>query len=112
MDRDFGDLAEENRSSQFDPVRRMKRAVVVGGGYIGLEMAENLAHRGFEVAVVEMLDQVMAPLDPECARLVERHLEQHGVRLALDDAVAAFEQDVDGCLEVVTNRPSGIPQIS
>ena len=109
IDRDSSDLAEENRSSQFDPVRRMKRAVVVGGGYIGLEMAENLAHRGFEVTVVEMLDQVMAPLDPECARLVERHLEQHGVRLALNDAVAAFEQDANGCLEVVTKSAKRHP---
>ena len=79
-----------------------RRAVVVGGGYIGLEMAENLVHRGLEVTVVEMLDQVMAPLDPECARLVERHLEQHGVHLALNDAVAGFEQTASGSLEVLT----------
>jgi NADPH-dependent 2,4-dienoyl-CoA reductase/sulfur reductase-like enzyme/rhodanese-related sulfurtransferase len=102
IDRDLSDLAEENRSSQFNPVRCMKRAVVVGGGYIGLEMAENLTHRGFEVTIVEMLDQVMSPLDPECARLVERHLEQHAVRLALNDAVASFEQTATGSLEVVT----------
>ena len=45
-----------------------RRAVVVGGGFIGLEMAENLVHRGFDVTLVEMLDQVLPPLDPEIAR--------------------------------------------
>ena len=102
MDRGASDLSVENTSSGFQPVGKARRAVVVGGGYIGLEMAENLAHRGFEVTIVEMLDQVMAPLDPECARLVERHLDQHGVHLALNDAVAAFEQSAGGSLDVVT----------
>jgi NADPH-dependent 2,4-dienoyl-CoA reductase/sulfur reductase-like enzyme/rhodanese-related sulfurtransferase len=96
------DLTEEHTASGFQPLDKAKRAVVVGGGYIGLEMAENLAHRGLEVTIVEMLDQVMAPLDPECARLVERHLEKHGVRLALNDAVAGFKQMANGSLEVLT----------
>ena len=96
------ELAEENASSGFQSLQRAKRAVVVGGGYIGLEMAENLVHRGLEVTLVEMLDQVMAPLDPECARLVERHLEQNGVHLALSDAVASFRRTADGSLEVLT----------
>jgi pyruvate/2-oxoglutarate dehydrogenase complex dihydrolipoamide dehydrogenase (E3) component/rhodanese-related sulfurtransferase len=65
-------------------------------------MAENLVHRGLEVTVVEMLDQVMAPLDPECARLVERYLKQHGVSLALGDAVAGFKQTASRSLEVLT----------
>ena len=76
--------------------------MVVGGGFIGLEMAENLVHLGLEVTLVEMLDQVMPPLDPEMARLVERHLEKHGVRLALSDGVAGFKQAADGSLEVLT----------
>jgi NADPH-dependent 2,4-dienoyl-CoA reductase/sulfur reductase-like enzyme/rhodanese-related sulfurtransferase len=109
IEQDSSDLTEENRSSQFGPIRRMKRAVVVGAGYIGLEMAENLVHRGFEVTIVEMLDQVMAPLDPECARLVERHMTQHGVRLALNDAVAAFEQTGAAAVEVVTKAGKRYP---
>ncbi len=76
--------------------------MVVGGGYIGLEMAENLVHRGLDVTIVEMLGQVMAPLDPECARLVERHLEGNGVHVALGDAVAAFKQGAGRALEVHT----------
>ena len=68
-----------------------KSAVVVGGGFVGLEMAENLVHRGLSVTVVEMLDQVMPPLDPEMARPVQEHLEKHGVKIALGDGVAGFE---------------------
>lgn len=101
IERGLSDLPEEHISSGF-PLDKTERAVVVGGGYIGLEMAENLVHRGLEVTIVEMLDQVMAPLDPECAGLVERHLEKHGVRLALSDAVAGFKQTASGSLEVLT----------
>ena len=68
-----------------------KSAVIVGGGFIGLEMAENLVHRGLSVTVVEMLDQVMPPLDPEMSRPVQEHLEKHGVKVALGDGVAGFE---------------------
>ncbi len=62
-----------------------KRAVVVGGGFIGLEMVENLAHRGLDVTLVERLNQVMPPLDPEMASLVERYMTKHGVRMELND---------------------------
>lgn len=55
--------------------KNAKSAVIVGAGFIGLEMAENLAHRGLSITVVEMLNQVMPPLDPEMARPVQEHLE-------------------------------------
>lgn len=67
-----------------------KRAVVIGGGFIGLEMAENLAHRGIEVTVVEMAKQVMAPLDYEMASIVQKHLIEKGVQLIFEDGVKAF----------------------
>ena len=89
--------------------KQAKRAVVVGGGFIGLEMAENLVHRGLEVTLVEMIDQVLPPLDPEMARLVGRHVEEHGVRLALGDGVAGFQQSADGSLEVLTNSGKAHP---
>ena len=79
-----------------------RRAVVVGGGFIGLEMVENLVHRGLEVTLVEKLDQVMPPLDREMARLVERCLAKHGVRLELGDGVAGFRQGADGAIDVLT----------
>jgi NADPH-dependent 2,4-dienoyl-CoA reductase/sulfur reductase-like enzyme/rhodanese-related sulfurtransferase len=109
VERGASELAEEQASSGFQPLERPKRAVVVGGGYIGLEMAENLVHCGLEVTLVEMLDQVMAPLDRECARLVERHLERNGVRLALNDAVAGFKQLEGGSLEVRTKSGKTYP---
>ena len=109
IDQGGSDLAEEQTSTGFQPLDKPKRAVVVGGGYIGLEMAENLAHRGLEVTIVEMLDQVMAPLDPECARLVERHMEKNGVRLALNDAVAGFTKTPSGSLEVLVTSGKSYP---
>ena len=109
IERGSSPMAEEQTSSAFQPMQKVRRAVVIGGGYIGLEMAENLVHRGLEVTLVEMLDQVMAPLDPECARLVERHLEKHGVQLALGDAVAGFKQTANGSLEVGTKSGKTYP---
>jgi NADPH-dependent 2,4-dienoyl-CoA reductase/sulfur reductase-like enzyme/peroxiredoxin family protein/rhodanese-related sulfurtransferase/TusA-related sulfurtransferase len=70
-------------------------AVVVGGGFIGLEMAENLHHRGIRVTVVEALDQVMAPVDFEIAAEVHHHLRSKNVVLHLKDAVTSFEKKSD-----------------
>ena len=81
-----------------------KSAVIVGAGFIGLEMAENLVNRGLSVTVVEMLDQVMPPFDPEMARPVQEHLEKHGVNIALGDGVAGFESDAG---QIVVNAKSG-----
>jgi NADPH-dependent 2,4-dienoyl-CoA reductase/sulfur reductase-like enzyme/rhodanese-related sulfurtransferase len=66
-------------------------AVVIGGGYIGLEMVEQLKRRGLDVALVEALPQVMAPLDPEMAAWLHQELRARGVGLWLNDPVAAFE---------------------
>lgn len=74
----------------------VRRAVIVGGGFIGLEMAENLRHAGAEVAVVEMAPQVMAPIDFSMAQIVHAHLIEKGVRLYLDTAVASFSKTDDG----------------
>ncbi len=71
--------------------RKPKRAIVVGGGFIGLEMAENLHDQGLDVSVVEMLDQVMAPIDFEMAQIVHEHLKSKGVKLLLKDGVSKFE---------------------
>jgi NADPH-dependent 2,4-dienoyl-CoA reductase/sulfur reductase-like enzyme/rhodanese-related sulfurtransferase len=79
-----------------------RRAVVVGGGFVGLEMAENLLHLGFDVTVIDMLPQVLAPLDPEVARLVEGHLRRHGVRVVLEDGVVEFLPLDAGAIEVRT----------
>jgi NADPH-dependent 2,4-dienoyl-CoA reductase/sulfur reductase-like enzyme len=75
--------------------RRPARAVVVGGGFIGLEMAENLAHRGLAVTVLEKLPQVMPPLDAEMAVPVAEHLRAQGVTLRLGGGLAGFERAGD-----------------
>jgi NADPH-dependent 2,4-dienoyl-CoA reductase/sulfur reductase-like enzyme/rhodanese-related sulfurtransferase len=90
-------------------VTKPKRAVVVGGGFIGLEMVENFAHLGLEVTLIEKLNQVMPPLDPEMARLVERYLVKHEVKLELSDGVAGFRQAKDGSLEVLTESGKAHP---
>ncbi|HTN75779.1 MAG TPA: FAD-dependent oxidoreductase, partial [Pirellulaceae bacterium] len=91
------------------PVTRPQRAVVVGGGFIGLEMVENLVQRGLEVTLIEKLDQVMPPLDAEMARLVERYLEKHHVRFELNDGVAEFKPTADGAIEVLTSSGKAHP---
>ena len=66
-------------------------------------------HRGFDVTVIEMGDQVLAPLDREMARIVEGYVEQHGIHLALNDAVAGFKQDANGALDVLTKSGDAHP---
>ncbi len=95
-------LSGMDKYSGFQTVKPKTRAVVIGGGFIGLETAENLVHRGFDVTLVEMLDQVLAPLDVDIARIVEGYVERHGIRLALNDGVAGFQKTDDGTLEVLT----------
>ncbi|MDT8274366.1 MAG: FAD-dependent oxidoreductase, partial [Desulfomonilia bacterium] len=79
----------ENIKTFVDTVRP-RDAVVVGGGFIGLEMAENLVERGVNTTIVEMLDQVMPPLDYEMAGLVHAHLREQRVTLKLKEGVTSF----------------------
>ena len=71
--------------------RHPRTAVVVGGGFIGLEMVENLVHRGLRVTLIEKLPQVMPPLDPEMAHPVAEHLVAQGVDLRLGDGLLGFQ---------------------
>jgi len=73
--------------------KKPKRAIVVGGGFIGIEMAENLHDLGMEVSIVEMSDQVMAPIDFEMAEIVHEHLRAKGVHLHIKDGVSKFEYE-------------------
>ncbi|OLS34904.1 CoA-disulfide reductase [Alkalihalophilus pseudofirmus] len=67
-----------------------KKAVVIGGGFIGIEMAENLVDRGIEMTLVEMAKQIMAPIDVEMASILHTHLKEKGVHLVLENGVQAF----------------------
>jgi NADPH-dependent 2,4-dienoyl-CoA reductase/sulfur reductase-like enzyme/rhodanese-related sulfurtransferase len=102
-------LAGMEKYSGFQTVRPPMRAVVVGGGFIGLEMAENLTHRGFDVTVIEMADQVLGPLDHEYGRLVAEFLELHGVHVVVGDGVAGFAPGEDETLVVSTQSGSSYP---
>ena len=76
--------------------KQVKRAVVVGAGFIGLEMAENLHHAGVAVSVVEMGNQVMAPIDYSMAAPIHQHLADKGVSLYLEEGVTGFSRDENG----------------
>lgn len=75
---------------------KAKRAVIIGGGFIGLEMAENLAHLGLHVTIVEMASQVMPPLDADMASYVKTCLENNHIDLILGQAVESFKQTATG----------------
>ena len=99
---------DTDRIKQYLNEKQVKRAIIVGGGFIGLEMAENLAHAGVKVSVVEMADQVMGPIDYSMASLVHEHLTQKGIKLYLSQAVEAFEQ-TDSGLNVVFKSGIRLP---
>lgn len=84
-------VPDTDRIKKVIEIKKPKTAAVIGGGFIGLEMAENLNRAGLQVSIVEMQDQVMAPLDFEMAQLLHENIEMNGVSLLLGDGVASFE---------------------
>ncbi len=85
-------IPDTDRIKAHVDTRKPEAAVVVGGGFIGLEMAENLVLRGVKTTIVEMLDQVMPPIDHEMATFVHDHLRAKGVDLELKNGVRAFAE--------------------
>lgn len=83
-------IADVDALKGFMDTTAAKTAVVVGGGFIGLEMAENLRHKGLDVHLVEAADQVMTALDPEMATLIAAELKKNGVKLSLGTAIQGF----------------------
>lgn len=83
-------IADVDALKGFMDTTAPKTAVVVGGGFIGLEMAENLRHKGLDVHLVEATDQVMTALDPEMATLIAAELKKNGVKLSLGTAIQGF----------------------
>jgi NADPH-dependent 2,4-dienoyl-CoA reductase/sulfur reductase-like enzyme/rhodanese-related sulfurtransferase len=90
-------------------VKPVTRAVVVGGGFIGLETAENLVHLGFKVTLIQKPDHVLGPLDPEIACLVQCHIKRHGVQVVANDGVVGFKQLDGGAIEVQTGADKAFP---
>lgn len=85
-------VEDTDRIKSYLTTGQVKRAVVVGAGFIGLEMAENLHHAGVDVSIVEMGNQVMAPIDFSMAAYIHQHLVQKGVSLYLEEGVTHFQR--------------------
>lgn len=86
-------IPDTDRIKAYVDDNRPKETAVIGGGFIGVEMAENLVERGVKVHLIEMLDQVMAPFDYEMAQILHGHMEDNGVDLILGDGVDSFKND-------------------
>ena len=102
-------LAGMFKYSGIQMVKPVTRAVVVGGGFIGLETAENLVHLGFNVTLIQKPDHVLSPLDPEIACLVQGHIKRHGVQVVANDGVVGFKQLDGGAIEVQTSSGKAFP---
>ncbi len=89
----LNNLEEMDRVMQFVNAHHCKNAVVIGGGFVGLETADNLEVRGIRTSLIEASPQVMAPLDPEMASFLHQHIRSHGVNLLLNNKVTAIESD-------------------
>jgi CoA-disulfide reductase len=85
-------IPDTDAIKQFIDSKQPQHAVVIGGGFIGVEMAENLRERGVDVTLIEMSNQVMAPIDYEMAAIVHEHMQAKGVRLIFEDAVQSFHE--------------------
>ena len=101
-------VADTDRIKEYINTHAPRRAVVIGAGFIGLEMAENLHAQGAKVSIVEMGNQVMAPIDFSMASLVHQHLMEKGVNLYLEQAVASFEREGKG-LKVIFKNGQSVP---
>lgn len=91
---------DTDRIYNFMQEQKPRRAVVVGAGFIGLEMAENLHEKDLKVTVIELAPQVLAPIDHEMAALVQKYLRELGMNLRLGSGVSKFHEDEQGHLKV------------
>ncbi|MBS4534136.1 DsrE/DsrF/DrsH-like family protein [Clostridium sp. D2Q-14] len=94
-------IPDTDKIKDYIDEKKPKRATVIGGGFIGLEMAENLHDSGLDVSIVEMADQVMAPVDYEMAQIVHNHIRSKDVNLILEDGVKEFKNNSNGSTTVV-----------
>jgi len=94
-------ISDANRLKSWITEKKAARAAIIGAGFIGLETAENLVHLGISVSIFEMLPQVMPPLDPEIAAVLQKELVSHGVEVFLGDGVAKIASET-GALNLQT----------
>ncbi len=96
-------VPDTDRVKNYIAEKKPKSAVVVGGGFIGLEMAENLHEAGLKVTIVEKADQVMTPIDPEMAQLLHENIEKNGVDICLGCGVESFREENDRLKILLSN---------
>lgn len=101
-------MADMDKIKAFLTSEKPDHTVIIGGGYIGLEMAEALRRQGLAVTLVEMSDQVMNTLDPEMATPIHQHLTLHGVDLRLKATVVGFEEEKNS-MDVLLNTGETLP---
>ncbi|MEK7297453.1 MAG: FAD-dependent oxidoreductase, partial [Planctomycetota bacterium] len=102
-------VADAVQIKSFVDSGKVKNAVVVGSGFIGLEMAENLSLRGVKVVLVELLGQILPPFDEDMASLVQSHLTEKGVEVITSDGVKAFEGNRENCVTGVNTGKRRLP---
>ncbi|MGG1552319.1 FAD-dependent oxidoreductase [Paenibacillus ferrarius] len=96
-------ILDTDRIKSFVDQQTTQSAVIIGGGFIGIEMAENLVERGLEVTVVEAAPHVLAPFDTDMVAFAEKELHEHGVKLALGSGVQSFHEDEKGVVVSLQN---------
>lgn len=96
-------VADTDYIKSFVQQKHVKKAVVIGAGFIGLEMAENLHDLGMEITIIEMGNQILAPIDYPMAAIVQQHIRSKGINLMLNTAVTAFEKK-EAQLKVLLNN--------
>ena len=97
-------LSDADRIKDYVKNNKIENAVVVGGGFIGVEMAENFAHLQLKTSIVELSNQLLAPIDIDMAAIVHNQMRDNSVELYLSDGVKAFEEN-----EIVVNSGKKIP---
>ncbi|MDD5102645.1 MAG: FAD-dependent oxidoreductase, partial [Endomicrobiaceae bacterium] len=97
-------LEDADKIKEFIKSNNIKNAVVIGGGFIGVEMAENFAHLGINTSLVELSDQILSPIDLDVVVFAQNEMRENGVNLYLQDGVKIFEQE-----NIVLNSDKKIP---
>lgn len=95
-------IADTDRIKNYVDKKDVNRAVVIGGGYVGVEMAENLIEKGLQVTLVEAAPHILAPFDSDMSILLEKELAANGIELVLNDGVKAFK-DNDASIDIILN---------
>ncbi len=86
-------VVDINKLNTFVKSIHSKNIAVIGGGFIGVEVAENLKEAGFNVSLIEAMPQIMRPFDYDMVQILHKELYDHGVNLVVDDKVSAFEKN-------------------